>query len=149
MGYFVQNKKGKIVNVTMIQTVFVDKQNPTNIVWKMRNGQINVDQYDSDTEASETYLKLQDALMDAAGGNEDELEAEIHALKIQVNNLNAEVTTLNNTVASRDSTINSLNGQIANLKSQLTVASDKESLSTELDEAYILANEINGEEVNN
>lgn len=140
MGYFVQNKKGKIVNVTMIQNVFIDKLNPTNIVWRMRNGQTFIDEYDTDTEASEIYLKLQDALMNAAGGNEDELEAEIHSLKIQVNNLNAEV-------AEKTNTINSLNTQVASLQSQLVVANDRQALSNELDEAYLLADDIIGEEV--
>lgn len=147
MGYFVQNKKGKIVNVTMIQNVVIDKLNPANIVWKIRNGQTFVDEYDNETDASEAYTKLQNALMDAAGGNEDELEAEIHSLKIQVNNLNAEVTTLNNSITEKDSTINNLNIQIADLQSQLAIASDRESLSNELDEAYLLADNIIGEEV--
>ena len=148
MGYFVQNKKGKIVNVMMIQNVVIDKLNPTNIVWKMKNGQSFADEYNSDTEATEAYTKLQEALMESGGGNEDELEAEIHSLRIQVNNLTTEVTEKTNTINSLNSQVASLQSSITTLQTQYESALNSSiEKETTIEEAKVSADNIIGEEI--
>ena len=141
MGYFVQNKKGKIVNVMMIQNVVIDKLNPTNIVWKMKNGQTFIDEYNTETDASTAYTKLQESLMESGGGNEDELEAEIHSLRIQVNNLTTEVTEKTNTINSLNNQVTELSGQIDFLTNQV------DQLSSQVDYADTATNDIIGEEI--
>lgn len=121
---FIERLDGNIVNISLIQTIMIDPNNDTDVLWYMRNGEIIREDLASTEEATNRYNDLKGLLL---GTTIAELEQRI--------------TVQQNTIVEQTKTINTQQETIT--QQQATIQTTNENV----DELVVLSQNINGEEV--
>lgn len=62
-GFFIERLDGKPVNMTLIQTIYIDPNDNTDIIWFMRNGEIYREDLATEEEATKRYKDLKGLLL--------------------------------------------------------------------------------------
>ena len=100
-GFFIERLDGKPVNMTLIQTIYIDPNDNTDIIWFMRNGEIYREDLATEEEATKRYKDLKGLLLGTTVAelqgriNEQqktivELHNNIDSVAIDVVNINGE-----------------------------------------------------------
>ena len=107
---FIERLDGNIVNISLIQTIMIDPNNDTDVLWYMRNGEIIREDLASTEEAVNRYNDLKGLLL---GTTIAELEQRI---TVQQNTIVEQTKTIN----TQQETIQQTNNDITDL-TNLTV----------------------------
>ena len=102
---FIERLDGNIVNISLIQTIMIDPNNDTDVLWYMRNGEIMREDLASTEEAVNRYNDLKGLLL---GTTVAELEQRI---TVQQNTIVEQTKTIN----TQQETIQQTNNDISNL----------------------------------
>lgn len=100
-GFFIERLDGKPVNMTLIQTIYIDPNDNTDIIWFMKNGEIYREDLATEEEATKRYKDLKGLLLGTTVAelqgriNEQqktivELHNNIDSVAIDVVNINGE-----------------------------------------------------------
>ena len=114
---FIERLDGNIVNISLIQTIMIDPNNDTDVLWYMRNGEIIREDLASTEEATNRYNDLKGLLL---GTTIAELEQRI---TVQQNTIVEQTKTINTqqeTIDTQQETIQQTNNDITDL-TNLTV----------------------------
>lgn len=109
---FIERLDGNIVNISLIQTIMIDPNNDTDVLWYMRNGEIIREDLASTEEALNRYNDLKGLLL---GTTVAELEQRI---TVQQNTIVEQTKTINTqqeTINTQQETIQQTNNDINNL----------------------------------
>lgn len=109
---FIERLDGNIVNISLIQTIMIDPNNDTDVLWYMRNGEIIREDLASTEEATNRYNDLKGLLL---GTTIAELEQRI---TVQQNTIVEQTKTINTqqeTINTQQETIQQTNNDISNL----------------------------------
>ena len=109
---FIERLDGNIVNISLIQTIMIDPNNDTDVLWYMRNGEIIREDLASTEEAVNRYNDLKGLLL---GTTVAELEQRI---TVQQNTIVEQTKTINTqqeTIDTQQETIQQTNNDISNL----------------------------------
>ena len=109
---FIERLDGNIVNISLIQTIMIDPNNDTDVLWYMRNGEIIREDLASTEEAVNRYNDLKGLLL---GTTVAELEQRI---TVQQNTIVEQTKTINiqqETINTQQETIQQTNNDISNL----------------------------------
>lgn len=109
---FIERLDGNIVNISLIQTIMIDPNNDTDVLWYMRNGEIIREDLASTEEALNRYNDLKGLLL---GTTVAELEQRI---TVQQNTIVEQTKTINTqqeTINIQQETIQQTNNDISNL----------------------------------
>ena len=109
---FIERLDGNIVNISLIQTIMIDHNNDTDVLWYMRNGEIIREDLASTEEAVNRYNDLKGLLL---GTTVAELEQRI---TVQQNTIVEQTKTINTqqeTIDTQQETIQQTNNDISNL----------------------------------
>lgn len=109
---FIERLDGNIVNISLIQTIMIDPNNDTDVLWYMRNGEIIREDLASTEEAINRYNDLKGLLL---GTTVAELEQRI---TVQQNTIVEQTKTINTqqeTINTQQETIQQTNNDISNL----------------------------------
>lgn len=109
---FIERLDGNIVNISLIQTIMIDPNNDTDVLWYMRNGEIIREDLASTEEAVNRYNDLKGLLL---GTTVAELEQRI---TVQQNTIVEQTKTINTqqeTINTQQETIQQTNNDISNL----------------------------------
>lgn len=109
---FIERLDGNIVNISLIQTIMIDPNNDTDVLWYMRNGEIIREDLASTEEALNRYNDLKGLLL---GTTVAELEQRI---TVQQNTIVEQTKTINTqqeTINTQQETIQQTNNDISNL----------------------------------
>ena len=109
---FIERLDGNIVNISLIQTIMIDPNNDTDVLWYMRNGEIIREDLASTEEAINRYNDLKGLLL---GTTVAELEQRI---TVQQNTIVEQTKTINiqqETINTQQETIQQTNNDISNL----------------------------------
>ena len=109
---FIERLDGNIVNISLIQTIMIDPNNDTDVLWYMRNGEIIREDLASTEEATNRYNDLKGLLL---GTTIAELEQRI---TVQQNTIVEQTKTINiqqETINTQQETIQQTNNDISNL----------------------------------
>lgn len=109
---FIERLDGNIVNISLIQTIMIDPNNDTDVLWYMRNGEIIREDLASTEEAVNRYDDLKGLLL---GTTVAELEQRI---TVQQNTIVEQTKTINTqqeTINTQQETIQQTNNDISNL----------------------------------
>lgn len=60
---FIERLDGKIVNISLIQTIYVDPEDNTDVIWYMRNGETYREDLATQEEAESRYNYLKGLLL--------------------------------------------------------------------------------------
>lgn len=82
---FIERLDGNIVNVSLIQSIFIDPEDNTDLIWLMINGEIYREDLVTAEEATTRYNYLKGLLL---GTTIEELERIINEQQITINILN-------------------------------------------------------------
>lgn len=63
MTLFIERLDGRLVNISLIQTVYVDPEDLTNVIWFMRNGEKYVEDLATNEEAANRYKDIKGLLL--------------------------------------------------------------------------------------
>lgn len=92
-GLFVETLEGNPVNVTLIQTIFIDSNDSTNIIWYFKNGETYEEDLSTEEEAEERFSALKKLLL---GTSIAELEEIISQQQSTISEQSDEIDALNN-----------------------------------------------------
>ena len=109
---FIERLDGNIVNISLIQTIMIDPNNDTDVLWYMRKGEIIREDLASTEEATNRYNDLKGLLL---GTTIAELEQRI---TVQQNTIVEQTKTINTqqeTIDTQQETIQQTNNDISNL----------------------------------
>ena len=109
---FIERLDGNIVNISLIQTIMIDPNNDTDVLWYMRNGEIIREDLASTEEAVNRYNDLKGLLL---GTTVADLEQRI---TVQQNTIVEQTKTINTqqeTINTQQETIQQTNNDISNL----------------------------------
>lgn len=109
---FIERLDGNIVNISLIQTIMIDPNNDTDVLWYMRNGEIIREDLASTEEALNRYNDLKGLLL---GTTVADLEQRI---TVQQNTIVEQTKTINTqqeTINTQQETIQQTNNDISNL----------------------------------
>lgn len=109
---FIERLDSNIVNISLIQTIMIDPNNDTDVLWYMRNGEIIREDLASTEEALNRYNDLKGLLL---GTTVAELEQRI---TVQQNTIVEQTKTINTqqeTINTQQETIQQTNNDISNL----------------------------------
>lgn len=95
MTLFLQRLDGKLVNISLVQTVFIDPEDPTDVIWFMRNGETYREDLATEEEAINRYNDLKGLLL---GTTVAELEQRINEQQQTITDLNHEIQTYDNSI---------------------------------------------------
>ena len=116
---FIERLDGNIVNISLIQTIMIDPNNDTDVLWYMRNGEIIREDLASTEEALNRYNDLKGLLL---GTTVAELEQRItvqqNTIVEQTKTINTQQETINTqqeTINTQQETIQQTNNNISNL----------------------------------
>ena len=116
---FIERLDGNIVNISLIQTIMIDPNNDTDVLWYMRNGEIIIEDLASTEEAVNRYNDLKGLLL---GTTVAELEQRItvqqNTIVEQTKTINTQQETINTqqeTINTQQETIQQTNNDISNL----------------------------------
>lgn len=62
-GLFIERLDGRAANVSLIQTIFIDPEDSTNIIWYFKNGETYEEDLASEEQAEERYNTLKGLLL--------------------------------------------------------------------------------------
>lgn len=63
MTLFIERLDGKLVNISLIQTVYIDPEDNTDVIWFMRNGEKYVEDLATNEEAIKRYNDIKGMLL--------------------------------------------------------------------------------------
>ena len=63
MTLFIERLDGKLVNISLIQTVYIDPEDNTDVIWFMRNGEKYVEDLATNEEATKRYNDIKGMLL--------------------------------------------------------------------------------------
>lgn len=63
MSLFIERLDGKLVNKSLIQTVYIDPNDDTDVLWFMRNGEIYREDLKSSEDATKRYNDIKGLLL--------------------------------------------------------------------------------------
>jgi len=63
MTLFIERLDGKLVNISLIQTVYIDPEDNTDVIWFMRNGEKYVEDLATNEEATKRYADIKGILL--------------------------------------------------------------------------------------
>lgn len=63
MSLFIERLDGKLVNKSLIQTVYIDPNDDTDVLWFMRNGEIYREDLESSEDATKRYNDIKGLLL--------------------------------------------------------------------------------------
>ena len=85
---FIERLDGKIVNISLIQTIYIDPEDNTDVIWYMRNGETYREDLATQEEAESRYNYLKGLLL---GTTIAELEQTITEKQNTIVSLNQQV----------------------------------------------------------
>lgn len=63
MSLFIERLDGKLINKSLIQTVYIDPNDDTDVLWFMRNGEIYREDLESSEDATKRYNDIKGLLL--------------------------------------------------------------------------------------
>ena len=63
MSLFIERLDGKLINKSLIQTVYIDPNDDTDVLWFMRNGEIYREDLESAEDATKRYNDIKGLLL--------------------------------------------------------------------------------------
>lgn len=87
-GLFIERLDGRPVNMSLIQTIYIDPEDSTDIIWYMRNGETYREDLATEDEATKRYKDLKGLLL---GTTVAELEQRITEQQNTIVELNTDV----------------------------------------------------------
>ena len=112
-GLFIERLDGRAANVSLIQTIFIDPEDSTNIIWYFRNGEIYEEDLAS-TEEAESRMETLKGLL----------------LGVTIAELEETITEQANTIAEQEDIIDELNMDIDEfLEKTESILGEEESLN--------------------
>lgn len=88
MTLFIERLDGRLVNISLIQTVYIDPEDNTDVIWFMRNGEKFVEDLATNEEATNRYNDIKGLLL---GTTVAELEDRITKQQNTIVDLNQQV----------------------------------------------------------
>lgn len=85
---FIERLDGKIVNISLIQTIYIDPEDNTDVIWYMRNGETYREDLATQEEAESRYNYLKGLLL---GTTIAELEQTITEKQNTIVSLNQQI----------------------------------------------------------
>lgn len=107
---FIERLDGGLVNISLLQSVYVDPFDLTNVIWLMRNGQIYTEDLATNTEATNRYNYLKGLLL---GTTIAELEKKIAEQQTTVVEQTKTITETNTQIDSLNTLATEINGEDA------------------------------------
>ena len=95
MTLFLQRLDGKLVNISLVQTIYVDPEDSTDVIWFMINGETYREDLATEEEAINRYNDLKGLLL---GTTVAELEQRINEQQQTITDLNHEIQTYDNSI---------------------------------------------------
>lgn len=96
---FIERLDGKIVNISLIQTIYIDPEDNTDVIWYMRNGETYREDLATKEEAESRYNYLKGLLLGTTIAELEQTITEkqntIVSLNQQVDNATAAVVQIN------------------------------------------------------
>lgn len=96
---FIERLDGKIVNISLIQTIYIDPEDNTDVIWYMRNGETYREDLATQEEAESRYNYLKGLLLGTTIAELEQTITEkqntIVSLNQQVDNATAAVVQIN------------------------------------------------------
>lgn len=96
---FIERLDGKIVNISLIQTIYIDPEDNTDVIWYMRNGETYREDLATQEEAESRYSYLKGLLLGTTIAELEQTITEkqntIVSLNQQVDNATAAVVQIN------------------------------------------------------
>ena len=63
MSLFIERLDGKLINKSLIQTVYIDPNDDTDVLWFMRNGEVYREDFESSEDATTRYTDIKGLLL--------------------------------------------------------------------------------------
>lgn len=96
---FIERLDGKIVNISLIQTIYIDPEDNTDVIWYMRNGETYREDLATQEEAESRYNYLKGLLLGTTIAELEQTITEkqntIVSLNQQVDNATAAIVQIN------------------------------------------------------
>ena len=107
-GMFIERLDGKLVNVSLLQTIYINPEDTTNLIWYFRNGEIYEEDLATDEEAENRYKDIKGLLL---GTTVAELEERINEQQQTITDLNDEIEETNESIDEAVETVININGE--------------------------------------
>ena len=107
-GMFIERMDGKLVNVSLLQTIYINPEDTTNLIWYFRNGEIYEEDLATDEEAENRYKDIKGLLL---GTTIAELEERITEQQQTITDLNEDIEGLNVDISDATETAININGE--------------------------------------
>ena len=107
-GMFIERMDGKLVNVSLLQTIYINPEDTTNLIWYFRNGEIYEEDLATEQEAENRYKDIKGLLL---GTTIAELEQRITEQQNTITEQAGEIDTLNTGIDSATQTAIDINNE--------------------------------------
>ena len=107
-GLFIERMDGKLVNVSLLQTIYINPEDATNLIWYFINGEIYKEYLSTEQEAQNRYKDIKTILL---GSSVADLEERIREQQQTITDLNNEVSELNEDISDATETTIEINGE--------------------------------------
>ena len=107
-GMFVERLDGKPVNITLVQTIFIDPEDDTDLIWYMKNGETYREDLVTAEEATNRYNDLKGLLL---GTTIAELEERINEQQETIAEQAQEIEDTGLAVSTALNSVNTINGE--------------------------------------
>ena len=108
MTFFVERLDGNPVNITLVQTVFIDPEDDTDVIWYMKNGETYREDLVTAEEALNRYNDLKGLLL---GTTIAELEERINEQQQTIAEQAQEIEDTGLAISTALSSVNTINGE--------------------------------------
>lgn len=108
MTFFVERLDGNPVNITLVQTIFIDPEDDTDVIWYMKNGETYREDLVTAEEAINRYNDLKGLLL---GTTIADLEERITEQQQVISEQAQEIEDTNLAVSAALSSVNTINGE--------------------------------------
>lgn len=95
MTMFVTGLDGRMINVSLVQTVYINPNDTTNVIWAFKNGEIYEEDLVTEEEATNRYNDIVGLLL---GTTVAELEERISEQQQTISDLNQDIEDMNEEV---------------------------------------------------
>lgn len=107
-GMFIERMDGKLVNVSLLQTIYINPEDTTNLIWYFRNGEIYEEDLATEQEAENRYKDIKGLLL---GTTIAELEQRITEQQNTITEQAGEIDNLNLGIDSATQTAIDINNE--------------------------------------
>ena len=154
MVLFVERLDGKLVNISLVQTVFVDPDDLTDVIWYMKNGETYREDLVTEEEAQNRYNDIKGLLLGTTIAElEERITEQQQTIAEQAQTIEDNATTIQEQTETIQEQTETIAEQVETIQEQTETIQEQtqelNSLNRDINALVETTIDINGEEITN